>query len=319
MKMKILAVDDDPVFLGILTPMLSALGNDDVTVALSGGEALARLGATSQEFDCILLDIQMPGMSGVDLCQHIRSLPAYRRTPIVMITAMTGKRFIDDAFSAGATDYITKPLERLELKARIGMVERLLKERRLTAVLEGQIDRNGDSVTIDVDFEMAIPIPGFDRAIEYLALENYLLTIGKKRMHSTAAFGISVQNAEAFFAKASVASFVDMLGDVASAISDAMKTEDVLISYAGSGNFVCVLSDNSNAELADLELMIQVGIEDFESLYARDRLPTPRIKVGRLVRSSFFGMFNPTSILARSIALAEAGAPAKPKSWWAAA
>lgn len=317
--MRILAVDDDPVFLGILTPMLSTIGNDDVTVALSASEALTKLNGSLQEFDCILLDIQMPGMSGVDLCRHMRSLPAYRRTPIVMITAMTGKRFIDDAFSAGATDYITKPLDRVELKARIGMVERLLKERCLTAALEGQIDRRGDLLTIEVDFGTAIPIPGFDRAIEYLALENYLLTIGKKRMHSTAAFGISVQNAEAFFAKASVSNFVDMLGDVASAITDAVKTEDMMISYAGSGNFVCVLSENPSSEPNELETMIQAGIEDFESLYVRDRLPTPKIKVGRLVRSSFFGMFNPTGILERSIAIAETGVEAKARSWWAAA
>jgi CheY-like chemotaxis protein len=317
--MRILAVDDDPVFLGILAPMLSALGIDDVAVALSGSEALTKLDGSAQDFDCILLDIQMPGMSGVDLCRHIRSLQAYRRTPIVMITAMTGKRFIDDAFSAGATDYVTKPLDRVDLKARIGMVERLLKERSLTAALEGQIERRGDLVTIPVDFETAIPIPGFDRAIEYLALENYLLTTGKKRIISTAAFGISVQNAETFFARASVADFVNMLGDVACAITDAVKTERMLISYAGSGNFVAVLSEGLSSGLDDLEPIIQAGIEDFGSLYVRERLPTPRIKVGKLVRSSFFGMFNPTSILDRSIAIAATKAEPKARSWWAAA
>jgi CheY-like chemotaxis protein len=317
--MKLLAVDDDPVFLDILVPLLNSLGKDDVTVALSGSDALAKLDSASQEFDCILLDIQMPGMNGVDLCRHIRNLPAYRRTPILMITTMTGKRSIDDAFSAGATDYINKPLERVELAARLGMVERLLDERHRTAALERQMDQRSGGVMIEVDFETPIPIPGFDRGIEYLALENYLLTLGNKRMHSTAAFGISVTNAGPFFRKASVSNFVDMLGDVASAISDAVKTERMMISYAGSGNFVCVLSDDIVSDPAELEIEIQSGVDDFISLYVGSRLPTPKIKVGQLVRSSFFSMFKPTSILDRSIALVETGQETKARSRWAAA
>ena len=319
MTVKILAVDDDPVFLGILVPMLSALGKEDVTVAMSANDALAELKSASQEFDCILLDVQMPGMNGVELCQQVRSLPAYRRTPIVMITAMTGRRFIDDAFSVGATDYITKPLDRVDLTARLGMVDRLLIERLMASALERQIEQRSDVVTMTVDFETAIPIPGFDRGIEYLALQNYLLTLGNKRMHSTAALGISVHNAGSIFRKATVTSFVNMLGDVASAISDAVKTDQMMISYAGSGNFVAVLAENPASDPAELEVMIQSGVADFASFYAMDRLPLPQIKVGPLVRNSFFGLFNPTSILDRAIALAGAGQEAKVKSWWQAA
>jgi CheY-like chemotaxis protein len=320
--MKILAVDDDPVFLSVLVPMLNAVGEKDVTVAVSAKDALAELKRAAQDFDCILLDIQMPGMNGVELCQHVRSLPAYRRTPIVMVTSMNDRRSIDDAFTVGATDYITKPLERVDLSARIGMVDRLLNERRLFAALERQLDQRTDVVTMSVDFETAIPIPGFERGIEYLALENYLLTLGNKRMHSTAAIGISVQNAGAFFRKATVASYVNMLGDVASAISDAVKTDQMLISYAGSGNFVCVVESNPASDSGDLEQMIQAGVADFTSFYAMDNLPQPLINVGPLVRTSFFGLFKPTSILDRAIALAETGQAtqiAKVKSWWSAA
>ena len=317
--MKILAVDDDPVFLGVLVPMLSALGKADVTIAQSGDEAMSRLAAELEEFDCILLDVQMPRMSGVQVCQHIRSLPAYRRTPIVMITAMTGKRFIDDAFSAGATDYITKPLDPIDLKARIGMAERLLNERRVTASLERKIDQRNDLIAIEVEFEAPFPIPGFERGVDYLALENYLLMLGNKRMHSTAAFAISVKNAHLFFKKTSPSGFVNMLGDVASAITDAVKTEQMMIAYAGAGNFVAVVSAGSSTDLEDLEMLVQSGIEDFASFYTADRLPLPQIKVGALARASFFGLFNPTSILDHAVTLAQSRQDAKPKSWWSAA
>lgn len=317
--MKLLAVDDDPVFLAILVPMLGALGKNDVTVAKSASDALAKLRGATQDFDCILCDIQMPVMNGVNLCQQVRGMPAYQRTPIVMITAMSGKRYIDDAFSAGATDYITKPLDRVELRARLGMVERLLQERRLSAALEQQAELRGDGVTLAVDFETALPIPGFERGIEYLALENYLLTLGSKRMHSTAAMGFHVQNAGAIFRRGSVAHFVDMLSDVATAISDAVKTDQMLLSYAGAGNFVGVLTGNTTPDIADLEVLIQSGVAEFASFYAADRLPLPQVKVGQLVKSSFFGRFNPTRVLERAIVLSGPGQESKAGSWWNAA
>ena len=317
--MKILAVDDDPVFLAILVPMLGTLGKKDVTVAKSASDALAKLQDTTQEFDCIFLDIQMPEMDGVELCQRVRSLPAYQRTPIVMVTAMSGKRYIDGAFAAGATDYLTKPLDRVELTARLGMVERLLQERRLFAALEHQVGLRGDGVTLAVDFETAFPVPGFERAIEYLALENYLQTLGSKRMHATAVMGFQVQNAGAIFRRGSMVQFVDMLGDVATAISDAVKTDQMLLSYAGAGNFVGVLTGNTTPDSADLEVMIQSGVAEFASFYAADRMPLPQVKVGQLVKTTFFGRFNPTRVLQRAIVLAGAGQEPKAGSWWNAA
>ena len=317
--MKILAVDDDPIFLGVLLPMLDALGKTDVTIAHSGDEALLKLAEATEPFDCLLLDIQMPGMSGVQLCGYVRDLPSYRRAPIVMITAMTGKRFVDDAFSAGATDYITKPLDPMDLKARLGMAERLLKERSITASLEKKIDQRNDIIAIDVDFDTAFPVPGFERGVEYLALENYLLMLGNKRMYSTAAFGITVRNAYTFYKKSSPMGFVNMLSDVASAISDAVKSEQMMIAYAGSGNFVAVLSSTPSTEQVELEAMIQSGIEDFASFYTADRLPLPQVKVGPLARTSFFGLFNPTNILDHAVSLTQAHPETKHKPWWTAA
>ena len=317
--MKILAVDDDPVFLAILVPMLTTLGKNEVTIVLSARDALTELHGTAPEFDCILLDVQMPGMNGVELCQAVRALPAYQRTPIVMITAMSGKRYIDEAFAAGATDYVTKPLDRVDLKARLGMVERLLQERRRAAALERQVALQGDGMAQAVEFETAIPIPGFERGIDYQALENYLLTLGKKRMHATAAIGFHVQNASAIYRRGSGADFVDMLGDVAMSISDAVKTDQIMLAYAGGGNFVGVMSGADHPDAADLEVMIQSGVADFASFYTLNRIPLPQIKVGPLVKTSFFGRFNPTRVLERAITLAGPGHEVKAGAWWDAA
>jgi CheY-like chemotaxis protein len=127
--MRILAIDDDPVFLELLAGMLKMIGYAQVTTMPSGEEALHELDFSGMLYDCILSDMQMPDMDGAALTAAIRSRTAYRQTPVLMITAMAGKSAVDDAFTAGATDYITKPLDIIELRARIGMVDRLLGDR----------------------------------------------------------------------------------------------------------------------------------------------------------------------------------------------
>jgi len=93
--MKILVVDDDEVIRHILVETLAISGFPDVTVAESGKEALEIVASTKTPFNCLLLDIQMPDMDGISLCRALRSTPGYSRAPIIMVTAMTEKRYID--------------------------------------------------------------------------------------------------------------------------------------------------------------------------------------------------------------------------------
>lgn len=115
----ILAVDDDPS-LRELIPMLTAeseLGN--VTTASSGHQALEIIESAPTAFNCFLLDISMPGMDGIELCNAIRKLPAHENTPIIMLTAMRDVEYLSLAFKAGATDYVTKPFDIVEFVERV--------------------------------------------------------------------------------------------------------------------------------------------------------------------------------------------------------
>lgn len=123
--MKILAVDDDPLFLEVVTTSLDHLGYQDVTLASSAPEALAALDNASVPFDCCLFDIQMPEMDGITLIGATREKPAYKHTPILMLTHASDRAVIDDAFSAGAIDYLNKPLDWVELKARMQVLQSL--------------------------------------------------------------------------------------------------------------------------------------------------------------------------------------------------
>ena len=311
--MKILAVDDDPVFLDILGQMLRAIGQSDIVTASSGAGALALLKSPGLVFDSVLLDIQMPGMTGIELCHAIRSLPDYRRVPIVMITSMSGKHFIDGAFAAGATDYVTKPLERTDLMARIGMVTRLVEERQRNMVLTRLADRSSDGFEVDVAFDTALLLPGFERSIDYLALENYLLTLGMKGILSQSALGIHIINADLIFSRTSRANFVGMLGDVGSVIADVAKTDQLMLAYAGSGDFVGVAGAGLTFPPQEMEMMINIGLADFEDFYASEQLPLPQVRLGSLVKSSLLSLGKPARILERAVIQAQLGATISPR------
>jgi len=123
--MKILAVDDDTLILDLLTTVLSNTGHKGVEVSSSAPKALQMVQRSDTPFDCLLLDIQMPDMDGIELCRAIRTVPGYEETPIIMLTAMTERSYIEEAFLAGATDYITKPFDVLEISARIRVAAKL--------------------------------------------------------------------------------------------------------------------------------------------------------------------------------------------------
>lgn len=313
--MRILAVDDDPVFLELLCSMLAAEGYPQVTAAKDGAEALQLLDQSKTPFDCLLLDIQMPGMSGVELCAAVRKRNAYRNTPIVMITAMSGKRFIDDAFGVGASDYVVKPLDRRELKARMGMVAQLRAERKRIASLTEQVRMANVKADPKLDFEAPTLIDGIDRAVEFLALENYLLLLSKNVLNSVSAFGIEIENAGLIFGRAPNSSFLDVLGDVASVLFDALKTEDVMLSYAGSGKFVCIVRSPLTVDIEEIEEAVELGLESFADIYKSDGLPVPKVVLSDEVRSSFFGMMRPTRLLDQALQM-----PKRPKdaaaAWW---
>ncbi len=284
---------------------LAALGHHDVVTAQSAEQALGWVEKAKPSFDCFLLDIKMPGTSGIELCARIRKLQLYRRTPVVMVTAMTERVFIDGAFAAGATDYITKPLDRLELKARVGMAARLHEERERLATYARENGLSVGAAEKQVEFDAPFLIPGINRAIEYMALENYLLTLGRKSAYSYAALGIHVTNAARIYTRTDAPTFVAMLSDVALAICDGLKTTQMLLAYAGEGNFVGLASRSISTDLNELEQSINFALTDFKDIYDADKLPLPDVRVGELIRGSVFSLNRPTKILDQAIRAAQ--------------
>lgn len=103
--MRILIVDDDRLFLELVSVNLEKKGLADLTFAVSAEDALKVIDKQIVPFDCVLLDIVMPDIDGIELCTNLRQRPEYRTTPIIMITASQSAKQMDCAFEAGATDF----------------------------------------------------------------------------------------------------------------------------------------------------------------------------------------------------------------------
>ena len=112
---RVLAVDDTKLNLDIL---VNSLGADyELAVALDGVTALKMVQASPP--DLILLDIMMPGMNGYEVLAKLKSRPETRAVPVIMISALSDLHTKSRGFQLGAVDYVSKPFEVEELRARV--------------------------------------------------------------------------------------------------------------------------------------------------------------------------------------------------------
>jgi two-component system, sensor histidine kinase and response regulator len=122
MKSTILIVDDEPSARTTLEAILVGEGYN-LEMAETGQDALGK--AASLTPDLILLDAMMPGMNGFDVCRKLRSTPGLAEVPIVILTALEDHFFLLAGIEAGADDFLTKPVDRQELIARVRTITRL--------------------------------------------------------------------------------------------------------------------------------------------------------------------------------------------------
>jgi putative two-component system response regulator len=126
----VLAVDDDPGALEALSDALGTL-NFRVWQALDGSSALVL--AQEHQPDVILLDVMMPGMDGYEVCRRLKMDPETRLIPVVFLTGYGSREARLQGLEAGATDFLNKPCDLVELEVR---VRNLIDHRRLTLELD---------------------------------------------------------------------------------------------------------------------------------------------------------------------------------------
>ncbi|MEO0432558.1 MAG: hybrid sensor histidine kinase/response regulator [Cyanobacteria bacterium J06656_5] len=165
----ILVIDDDPENFEVIEILLSSADEEIVSDEVSSTETAEQdslitsvkdkkpskyrlyYAANGQDAldvldifkpDLILLDIMMPGIDGIEVCRQIKAAPKWRSIPIIMVTALTAKSTLAQCLEIGADDFISKPINALELRARIDSMLRIKHQhnrlKRLTRQLKKQ-------------------------------------------------------------------------------------------------------------------------------------------------------------------------------------
>jgi PleD family two-component response regulator len=230
----------------------------------------------------------MPGMDGIELCRRARAIPAYSKTPIIMLTAMAEKDYIDRAFRAGATDYANKPFDLIELHARLRMAKELVAARQ--EVGSSRTKDNGsqseDAREHFFDLSDEIKIEGVTDLIGYAALKNYLAQLSHSGIAASQVVAIKINSIEKICEQASEEEFLYALTETADAISKTFNTDSYMMAYSGNGTFVVVSGKATLEQSAGLETKIQSLIDERDTEYNNGDPLDLEITIGNPLRPS---------------------------------
>jgi DNA-binding response OmpR family regulator len=151
-KHRVLIVEDEQDIAGLIKHTLERGGETDAEVVASGDAAL--VAATERTPDLIILDLNLPVVSGLDVCRILRGRPDVRHVPIIMLTARTSEDDRVAGLDHGADDYVTKPFSLRELSARVRAALRRgfpADEWRPRAYKGDRLVADFDAVAVSVD------------------------------------------------------------------------------------------------------------------------------------------------------------------------
>ena len=143
----VLIIDDEADNFDVIETIL---GDRDYQLhyAASGQDAIAYLDTFQP--DLILLDVMMPVMDGIEVCERIKALPEWQAVPIIMVTALNSKEDLARCMNAGADDFISKPLNSLEFRARVSSMLRIKEQHdrleRTNALIHAQLEASLEGI-----------------------------------------------------------------------------------------------------------------------------------------------------------------------------
>jgi len=240
---RILLVDDDPVFTELICANLREWGFDDITHAESAAAAIELVETQRVPYDCFLIDIEMEQMDGIELCAVLREREECRSTPMIMVTAGEAAQYMERAFKAGATDFMRKPLDPVELAGRINSAMLLVKttkvERHSRAALRALISFASDFDLIDLGERVSFP--DVNGMVDYYQIENRLLRM-EKGLYPLSLFRVEIRDFVALFSRSERSNVLQHLQAISHVISETVNSRRFLMSYIGNGKFViCVM------------------------------------------------------------------------------
>ncbi|MGD1808967.1 hybrid sensor histidine kinase/response regulator [Dapis sp. BLCC M126] len=180
-SISILVVDDEPENFDVIEGLF--LNQDyELSYSPSGQDAIDSLGIYFHP-DLILLDVMMPEIDGIEVCRQIKAMPEWQAVPIIMITALTSKEDLARCLAAGADDFISKPVNSLELRARVHSMVRIKQQydkiqnwsrlqQSTIQLLESSLTELRGNLARSLSHELNTPLNGI--LSSFLLLDSYL-------------------------------------------------------------------------------------------------------------------------------------------------
>jgi len=292
--MRILIIDDSEDGRDLAEAILATAGYEDVSAVESATEAYRFLeigGSTTQPsaVDLVLLDIMMPGIDGIEACARIRSELRYANLPIIMVTSLADSDSLANAFVAGATDYISKPVNRVELLARVRSALKLkaeldrreARERELIQVMSASGNRRAERWIDEAT--------GF--FLGHIA-EAYLATDSDFAAHSdTSIIALAIDRIDACRAAQGDAVAGDIVAKVARAVRATAAAVGVIAAVYRSGTIVLIAPETGSKPALKLAEALRVSVSDLripnpESIAANHVTASVAVVTGKTSRGS---------------------------------
>ena len=282
--MRFLAIDDDEFSIDLLKKNLSEHGYNDVTTFFSARAALEHLDAVHRpneaicHYDCLLVDIQMPEMDGIELCKELRGRSYCLSVPILMITSLGAREYVTRAISAGATDYIVKPVSPVDLVARISAASAIVQEQR--RVLDQYIrfvTEVKEHTKRGASYNLPFNATEAENFINYRTLESYLAALRDDDMRQVAALAFRIDRELLDSEAVSDDRFLRLNRRVARKFSKNLPGKQSLFTYIGRGTYV-VLFDK--ASLSDILKAVSFVERRFQ---VENAYPSLKLEKGRVV------------------------------------
>jgi CheY-like chemotaxis protein len=286
--MRILAVDDEPGNLMPLQAFFEAEDAHEVVTASSGAEALAIIEAADDDFDCLFLDIQMPQMSGIALCEHILALPDYQHVPIIMLTAMSQQCYIEQAFSVGASDYVTKPFDLIELRYRLRAAGRVATKGNRAADMAKTTNNRwfgSPAAGVKPHPDEPLVIDGVERIVGYSAFENFALALSHTKLLSASAIAVKIVAFKDLYRAVDAGEMLTILQSAAQAIVGRVPGQGNLVSYRGNGVFLCLNPRGSGTSSGHRSIVVN-GKAEIQLAFGEEIPLVPLSKTGTLMALS---------------------------------
>jgi DNA-binding response OmpR family regulator len=252
--MRIFAVDDDPTVLELLGLILKHECHGTIVAETAARDALKTLADDTEGFDCLILDIAMPDIDGIELCRLVRSMPAYSATPIIMLTAKDDSSSIEQAFSAGANDYITKPFDIKEISSRIGVAAKM-RDLDNNFQPERFDDASSEQVVGSHSFKITDPIlfAHMNGLTDHFSLGNYLVQLERHQISSRLVFAVKIEQISELYNECTSQDLATILRCLSTSVTKILEDYQTLSAHMGGGVFLFICDERMQKLWPELE------------------------------------------------------------------